>query len=71
MALMDSWSATDVSAELVPANYYRDKLVIQIRTSDPCSIAFGEDAVYADGVQLTTTDPTIYITGALSREAVY
>jgi hypothetical protein len=58
---------------MIPANTYRDKLVIQMRTSNPVSLAFGTDepAIFLDGVQLRTAGSVIIITGALARESVY
>lgn len=71
MAFKGAFSASQVSSILVPANTYRDKLVIQMTSSDPCSLAFGEAAIFAQGVQLTTAGSVIIVTGALSRLAVY
>ena len=68
---MGSWTATAVSSEIVPANVYRDKLVVQMTSANPVSLAFGEDAVFADGVQLRVAGGVVIVTGALAREAVY
>ena len=69
---MGSWAlASALSAMIVPANEYRDKLVVQMRSGNPVSIAFNEDAVALDGVQLRIAGSVIIVTGALARSAVY
>ena len=64
---------TNASTVIAPANYYRDKLVLQLQGSNAnnVAIAFGEDAVYADGFRLTSVTPICMIVGAMAREAVY
>jgi len=66
-----SWSATSASGQLVPANAYRDKLIIQMNTSDPCSLGFGEAAVFDEGIRLRTTGTIMIVTGELARKAIY
>jgi hypothetical protein len=66
-----AWSTTDASTLLVPANVYRDKLVIQMRSVNPCSLAWDETAIFLDGVQLRVAGSVIIVTGALARSAVY
>ena len=68
---MGSWTANTASAIIVPENVYRDKLVIQMTSTQACSLAFGEAAVYAQGIQLTGAGRVVIVTGALAREAVY
>ena len=67
----DSWSTTDVDNLIVPKNIYRDKLVIQMRSDDPCTLAFDELAEFDKGIQLLSTERKILIKGALSRCAVH
>jgi hypothetical protein len=66
-------SVTAVSSVLVPANYYRERLVIQLQGASPnnVALAFGEDAVYADGFRLTALTPIALVNGPMAREAVY
>ena len=68
---MGSWTVGTASTMIVPANTYRDKLVIQMTSAQACSLAFGEAAVYAQGIQLTGAGKVVIVTGALAREAVY
>jgi hypothetical protein len=61
------------STLIAPANVYRAKLVLQCHsiTAGSVSLAFDEDAVYAEGVQLTAAGSVIAVDGALARSAVY
>ena len=68
---MGRWAlASSASAVIVPANVYRDKLVVQMRSSNPVSLAFDEAAVALDGVQLRQAGSVIIVTGALARSEV-
>ena len=53
MAFTGAWSASATDSIIVPKNLNRDRLLIQMRSADPCSVAFGEAAVLAEGFQLT------------------
>jgi hypothetical protein len=73
---MGSWSTTDASSLIVPANVYREKLVVQMRSSNLCSLAWDNGleagvAVFTQGVQLRIAGSVIIVTGALARSAVY
>ena len=68
---MGHWTLADAaSGILVPANIYREKLVVQMRSSNPVSLAFDEAAVALDGVQLRIAGSVVIVTGALARSQV-
>ncbi|MFA5766837.1 MAG: hypothetical protein WC919_02860 [Candidatus Paceibacterota bacterium] len=71
MAAKGSFSAGVTSAEIVPANEYREQLVIQLRTGTSVSLAFGTAAVLSKGYQLMSAGSVCVIDGALAGEAVY
>lgn len=72
MSQMGTSHVTAASTEIVPANVYRQKLVLQCHsiTGGSVSLAFTENAFYAEGVQLTAAGSTIAVDGALARGAV-
>jgi hypothetical protein len=69
---MGAWSlSANLQGLLVPANYYRDKLVIQLQAGGPVYLGFGAAASAGSGVQLTTVGSVVIVTGPLAQMAVY
>jgi hypothetical protein len=66
-----TWSATGTSSLLVPANYYRAKLVIQMTSSDSCWIAFNEAAVSTEGYAMIGAGGTVILNGPEAQCAIY
>lgn len=75
MSAKGSWVSDATASQLiVPANPYREKLVIQQRTITAAhytNVAFGEDAIVGSGYQLRTAGAVLAVAGALARLAVY
>lgn len=65
-----SFSATATSSEIVAANEYREGVTLQFQSGDPVSYAFGEDAVFNEGLKATAAGDTVKVTGHLAREAI-
>lgn len=63
MANKGSWSASDASSEIVESNEYRGSVIVQLQSGDPTSVAFGEDAVFGEGIQLISSGDFIKMTG--------
>ena len=60
------------STLLVPANGYRNYLVVQLQSSTaPLYLAFGEDAVSGSGYAIGAQYGVAVIAGPMAREAVY
>ena len=68
---MGNWSATDASAEIVPANEYRDCLAIQKTNLTIVAIGIGVAAEAGKGIQLGNIGDTLMLRGAQAREAIY
>jgi hypothetical protein len=66
-----AWTGTAVSAEIVPANEYREALLIQKSNATNVALGIGEAAVAGEGVQLLATGTTAILRGAAAREAIY
>jgi len=66
----DVWNATDVSSEIVAADYHREHLVIQLHSGDPVCLAFDETAVFSRGMKLMVAGDSVKIRGWLARRAV-
>lgn len=65
-----SWSATDESSELVAANMYRGSVIIQLQSGNPTAIAFGELAVFGEGLLLKDVGDFVEVKEPLARLAV-
>lgn len=66
-----SWSATASSGKLVAANTYRGSVIVQLTSGDPTSLAFGEDAVFGEGIQLVSVGDFVEVRGHQARLAIY
>lgn len=70
-----SWSADATSvigAPIIAANADdRGSVIIQLTAGDPTSLAFGEIAVFGEGLQLVNVGDWIRVPGHLGRLAVY
>lgn len=66
-----TWAATAANAELVAANAYRGSVIVQLLSGDPTSLAFGEAAVFDEGVQLRAVGDAIEVRGYQATLAVY
>lgn len=67
----DSWTATAASTEIVPANVYRDVLLIQKTNATAVALGIGEAAEANKGIQLTNVGDVVVLRGATARNAVY
>lgn len=66
-----SWSATATSSELVAANEHRGSVIVQLTSGDPVSLAFGEAAVFGEGIQLRAVGDFMQVRGHQARLAIY
>lgn len=66
-----SWSATAESAQIVEADSYRDKLVIQKTNDTAVALGLGEAAVAGKGIQLLNAGDVAILRGPKARKAVY
>ena len=73
-----AWAVTGAaaSAQILPADEYRDELVIQLHAmavegADPVFLGFGEDAVTEKGLFLGGIGHTVRVLGAKARLAAY
>ena len=71
MAFKGSWSATDVSSLLVPANHNRERMAVQLRTGSEVWIGFGQAAVVGSGIGPTVAGSFVLLRGPLAGEAIY
>jgi len=60
----------NVMKEILPADRYRDELVIQLHSSGLVFVAFGENAVIDTGLLLGGIGDTVRVTGEKARNAV-
>ncbi len=66
-----NFTATSASTEIVPANEYRDSLLIQKTNATAIALGIGEAAVAGEGVQLTAAGEVAHLRGAAARHAIY
>ena len=58
----ESWAATAVASEIVPADNSRASVTLQLYSGSPMYIAFGGAApVVGKGIRLSTTFPLVVI----------
>jgi hypothetical protein len=66
----------DVVTEILPADFYRDELVVQLQTGkwdeaiDPVYLALGETPIIGTGISLGNQGCTVRILGPKARLAV-
>jgi len=65
-----SWTSTGASSQIVPANVYREKLVIQCLTGTLIYLGFKDAAITGTGVYLAAAGSVIIVNGAMARVAV-
>lgn len=65
-----SWAATAATAELVAASMYRGSVIVQLQSGDPVSLAFGEAAVFGEGILLKDVGDYVEVKEPLARLAV-
>ena len=67
-----NFAATAASTEIVPADNYRDYLLIQKGTNAVAmALGIGEDAVAGEGVQLTNIHDSVELWDVDARSAIY
>lgn len=67
-----SWAATAASSEIVAANEHRGSVIVQLQSAgDETSLAFGEAAVFGEGVQLINAGDFVEVKGHQARKAIY
>lgn len=69
-----TWAATAVDSVLVPANAYRGEVTIQHSCADGSAavfLGFGEAAVDATGVSVSSSVPAVKISGHLAALAIH
>lgn len=65
-----AWSATATTSELVAASTYRKSVLIQLQSGDSTAIAFGEAAVFGEGILLQDTGDYVEVKEPLARLAI-
>jgi hypothetical protein len=71
MATKGKFTATSASTIIVPANKYRDHLIIQKLAGAAIALGIGEAAVLDEGILLTGKDSTVEVDGAAAAKAIY
>lgn len=73
MATKGSFTVSDSSEIIVPANNHRGEVTLQLASgSDDIFIGFGEDAVVDEGLKLSSSLPVYAVTKEhLARKAIY
>jgi hypothetical protein len=71
MATKGNFSATSASTIIVPANKYRDALLIEKTNATNIALGIGETAVAGEGIQLLAIGSTALIRGAAAAKAIY
>ena len=61
---------TAASAELLPANEYREFITIQLQNDTDVSIAFGEAAVVGECLKLSNTGEAVTVRGWLAQKQI-
>lgn len=65
------WSATQNSAEIVPALKHRRKLTIQLQSGDETAISIGNTAIFGYGYQLVNVGDDLVLEGPDAEKAIY
>jgi hypothetical protein len=66
-----SWSATDVDSVIIPRDYERARLTIQLYSENVVYLAFGEHAKVGEGIKLCDDYRVHIYTGPIVTEAVH
>jgi len=67
-----SWAATSASAIIVPADDYREVLLIQkITNTVAVALGIGEAAEAGKGIQMSAVGDAVILRGPAARHAIY